>query len=409
MKSNGVIQKGLDFVARQEKTYKVNMLRVSVQNFFLTLTQQYQSLYIVALGASPLHLGIVTGIGGIAGATVAAPTGWLADKYGIRKILLFATSLLAIGALIFALAPNWIIIIPAMFIATLAQRMVMTVCPIVCGSCLMDEERATGMQLCDTLSAIPRLVSPLLAAFLIVGFGGMGVEGIRPLYYLQSLGLCLVLALILKWFSNPKKRRTKDSTSSFLDGLRQVNAGGWTVRKWIVYLSLSTIPFSINTVYLPLFAAEIKHADQFILGAMGAVSTLVPLLLSIPTGRLADTIGRKKVVYITSPIYWLSILLLVYAPNPTVLIVSGILQGFYLLTAVTQGAMTAELVPPSLLGRWYGILGSFRGLMMVVAPILSGIIWSTIGPAYVFFFIILTEISKLLILVTMPETLKKKS
>lgn len=409
MKSNGVIQKGLDFVARQEKTYKVNMLRVSVQNFFLTLTQQYQSLYIVALGASPLHLGIVTGIGGIAGATVAAPTGWLADKYGIRKILLFATSLLAIGALIFALAPNWIIIIPAMFIATLAQRMVMTVCPIVCGSCLMDEERATGMQLCDTLSAIPRLVSPLLAAFLIVGFGGMGVEGIRPLYYLQSLGLCLVLALILKWFSNPKKRRTKDSTSSFLDGLRQVNAGGWTVRKWIVYLSLSTIPFSINTVYLPLFAAEIKHADQFILGAMGAVSTLVPLLLSIPTGRLADTIGRKKVVYITSPIYWLSILLLVYAPNPTVLIVSGILQGFYLLTAVTQGAMTAELVPPSLLGRWYGVLGSFRGLVMVVAPILSGIIWSTIGPAYVFFFIILTEISKLLILVTMPETLKKKS
>ena len=404
-----MIQKGLDFVARQEKTYKVNMLRVSGQNFFLTLTQQYQSLYIVALGASPLHLGIVTGIGGIAGATVAAPTGWLADKYGIRKILLFGTSLLAIGALIFALAPNWIIIIPAMFIATLAQRMVMTVCPIVCGSCLMDEERATGMQLCDTLSAIPRLVSPLLAAFLIVGFGGMGVQGIRPLYYLQSLGLCLVLALILKWFSNPEKRRTKDSTSSFLDGLRQVNAGGWTVRKWIVYLSLSTIPFSINTVYLPLFAAEIKHADHFVLGAMGAVSTLVPLLLSIPTGRLADTIGRKKVVYITSPIYWLSILLLVYAPNPTVLIVSGILQGFYLLTAVTQGAMTAELVPPSLLGRWYGVLGSFRGLVMVVAPILSGIIWSTIGPAYVFFFIILTEISKLLILVTMPETLKKKS
>jgi len=408
MKSNSVIQKSLDFLARQEKTYKVNMLRASCQNFFLTLTQQYQSLYIVALGASPLQLGIVTGIGGIAGATVAAPTGWLADKYGIRRILLFATSLLAVGALIFALAPNWIIIIPAMFIATLAQRMVMTVCPVVCGSCLMDEERATGMQLCDTLSAIPRLVSPILAAFLIADFGGLGVEGVRPLYYLQSLGLCLILVLVLKLFSNPKKRRSKDSTSSFLDGLRQVNAEGWTIRKWIVYLSLSTIPFSINLVYLPLFAAEIKHADQFILGAMGAASTLVPLLLSIPAGRLADNIGRKKTVYITSPIYWLSILLLIYAPNPTLLVVSGILQGFYMLTAVTQGAMTAELVPPYLLGRWYGILGSFRGLMMVVAPMLSGIIWSTIGPAYVFFFIILTELSKLLILVTMPETLRKK-
>ncbi len=405
--NRGVIRKGLSFMARQERTYKVNMLRVSAQNFFLTLTQQYQSLYIVALGASPLQLGFATGVGGIAGATIAAPTGWLADKYGIRKVLLSATSLLAIGALIFALSPNWIIVIPAVFIVTLAQRMAMTVCPVVCGSCLMDKERATGMQLCDTLSAIPRSISPLLAAFLIAWFGGISVEGVRPLYYAQSLGLLLVLALILRWFSNPEKRRTRDSTSSFLDGLRQVNAEGWTVRKWIVYLSLSTIPFSINTVYLPLFAAEIKHADQFVLGAMGAASTLVPLLLSIPVGRLADTLGRKKAVFITSPIYWLSVLLLVYAPNPTILIVSGVLQGFYMLTAVTQGAMTAELVPSHLLGRWYGILGSFRGLMMVVAPILSGIIWSAVGPAYVFFFIILTELSKLLILTTMPETLKK--
>jgi MFS family permease len=172
-----------------------------------------------------------------------------------------------------------------------------------------------------------------------------------------------------------------------------------------VYLSLSTIPFSINTVYLPLFAAEVKLADQFVLGGMGAASTLVPLLFSIPVGRLADTLGRKRMIYIMSPLYWSSILLLIYAPNPTMLIVSAVLQGFYMVTAVTQGAMTAELVPTDLLGRWYGILGFFRGLVMMLTPIFSGIVWSTVGPEYVFLFMILTELSKMIILMTMPETL----
>jgi MFS family permease len=190
-----------------------------------------------------------------------------------------------------------------------------------------------------------------------------------------------------------------------MDGLKQINAEGWTVRKWVVYLSLSTIPFSINTVYLPLFAAEVKLADQFVLGGMGAASTLVPLLFSIPVGRLADTLGRKRMIYIMSPLYWSSILLLIYAPNPTMLIVSAVLQGFYMVTAVTQGAMTAELVPTDLLGRWYGILGFFRGLVMMLTPIFSGIVWSTVGPEYVFLFMILTELSKMIILMTMPETL----
>jgi len=409
MKVGSAVKRGLGFFARQEETFKINLLRVSAQNFFLTLSQQYESLYIVALGATPLQLGMINGIGGVAGAITAAPTGWLADKYGTRKILLLATSLLALGALIFAFAPDWTVIVPAMFITTLAYRTVMTVCPIICGSCLRDEERATGMQLCDTLSSAPNLIAPIVAALMIARFGGISVEGVSPLYYLKFLGFSLIFILILKMFRDPEKKQEERVTSGFLEGLRQVNSEGEAVRRWIIIISLSTVPLSINTVYLPLFAAEVKSADQFVLGAMGAASTIIPLCLSIVAGRLADTLGRKKVIYVTTPIYCLSILLLVYAPNTAALFVSGILQGFYMVAVVTQGAMTTELVPTHLLGRWYGILGFFRGSIMVIAPVLSGFIWAALGPEYVFFFIILTELSKLLMLATIPETLGNRS
>lgn len=402
------IQRGIGFVVRQEKPFKINLLRVSTQNFSISLTQQYQSVYIKGLGASPFLLGILNSVGGLAAASVAIPTGWLADRHGIKRILLIGTLLLALGALIFALAPSWLAIAPALLIVTLALRVVMTVCPMVCGSCLRNEERATGMQFCDTLSAVPRLFSPMIGAVLVTMFGGMGVEGIRPLYYFQVMGFCSALVLTLREFSDPTPRETPKHTSNLVEGLRELAARGTMIKRWIMYISLSTIPMFVNPVYQPLFATIVKEADQFVLGGLAAASMVLPLLLSVPIGRLADTIGRKKVIYMTTPIHCFSLLLLVYAPDSTALLASGVLQGFYMLAAVTQGAMTVELVPPSLQGRWFGILGVFRGVTSVLAPAISAVIWSTVGPAYVFFFMILTELMKLFILATMPETLRRK-
>jgi MFS family permease len=401
-----MFQRGLDFLARQKTTFKTNLVRVSSQNFFLSLTQQFQSLYIVALGATPFQLGIVNSLGGLAGAAIATLTGWLADKYGIKRILLIGTPLMALGSLIFALAPDWIIIIPALLIATLALRMVMTVCPMVCGSCLKSEERATGMQLCDTLSAVPGLFAPVIGSMIVTELGGIGEAGIRSLYYLQGIGFCLILGFVLKRFTDPSERTAATATSSLLEGVRDVFTQGIMVKRWIFYTSLSTIPMFISPVYLPLFAAEVKQADQFVLGGLATASMVVPIALSIATGRLADTIGRKKVIYLTTPIYCLSLLLLVYAPDATTLLTSGVLQGFFMLSAVTQGAMTAELVPTPLLGRWYGLLGLVRGLVSVLAPAVGGVLWSHINPASVFFFLIATQVVKLFILITVPETLR---
>jgi MFS family permease len=406
MKVVKLIQRGLRFLTRQENSFKTNLLRVSTQNFFLSLTQQFQSLYIVALGATPFQLGIVNSVGGLAGAVVATPTGWLADRYGIRRILLLGTPLMVLGALIFALAPNWMTIILAILLARLALRMVMTVCPMVCGSCLKSEERATGMQLCDTLSAVPRLIAPVIGSMLVTWFGGINEQGIRPLYYLQAIGLCLVLAFISQRFTDPSANRTSKTVSNLVDGVQEVLTQGTMVKRWLLYLSLSTIPMAVSPVYLPLFTAEIKHADQLILGGIAAASMVAPLSLSIVIGRLADTIGRKKVIYLTTPVYCVSLLLLIYAHSSTILLASGVLQGFFMLSAVTQGAMTAELVPTSLLGRWYGLLGLFRGSVTVLAPVIGGVIWGCIGPEYVFFFLIATQLFKLLILMTMPETLR---
>ncbi|MCD6529740.1 MFS transporter [Candidatus Bathyarchaeota archaeon] len=401
------IKSVLDFIKGQKKPFKVNMVRVSFSTFLSSLTQQYQSVYIVEKGATPFELGFLNSLGGLAGASISPVSGWFADRYGIKKGLLLGTILMALASLVFAEAPTWIYMIPAMLLLMLANRVLMTVCPMVCGSYLKNEERATGMQLCDTLSAVPGIFSPLVAAMIITRFGGLRPEGIQPLYYIQFIGFALVSLFVAKEYSDLPEIRRVDSSIKFLSGIKEVLEEGVAVKQWILYMSMSTLSFFVSSTYLPLFVKEVKQGDQYVLGAMATASMLVPLVLAIPTGRLADSIGRKKVIYVTTAIYCLSMVLVIYAPNPVFLVLSGLLQGFWMLAGVTQGAMSAELVPTHLLGRWYGLLGVFRGVISVVAPLIGGVIWSAISPTHVLTFIIFSQVLKILVLwIMVPETLK---
>jgi MFS-type transporter involved in bile tolerance (Atg22 family) len=71
--------------------------------------------------------------------------------------------------------------------------------------------------------------------------------------------------------------------------------------------------------------------------------------------------------------------------------------------------MTAELVPTALLGSTFGMLDLFGGLVMILAPFMGGILWSAAGPESVLYSIIALQVVAMLLLLTMPETLIKKS
>jgi MFS family permease len=140
---------------------------------------------------------------------------------------------------------------------------------------------------------------------------------------------------------------------------------------------------------------------------MVAGFALSPLLTGIPLGRLADRIGRKKVLYLTAPLFWASNLMLIWAPSHAFLIVAGVLQGFIFVNMVLTGAMAFELVPAGHMGRWVGCMRFSRMLLAAGAALLAGFIWDRFGPHYIFLLVIgLDVLVRVPLLISMPETLK---
>ncbi len=396
------------FIGRQKHNYRVAVARSATSSFLANLTAQYDSIYAVALGADSVELGTINSIGNGIGALISTPVGWLVDRYGLKRFYLLGVGLLAGGALIYALAPSWQAIIAATILLSISMRLIGMGCSVICADSVRNEDRATAQNLCVTLASLLSMIAPLVAASLVTAFGGMTAEGIRPLYYIRFVGYGLIFLFVAVQLREPRRMRMAEirADPGFIGDFKQLFEGGSPLGSWIVISSLTLLPMAMTSPFLQLFAHQVKGADQYLLGSMTTAAILTRLLFGIPLGRLADRMGRKKVIYLLTPLWYASNLLLIFSFNSATLILAGAMQTFYAISSGITGAMTLELVPVEQMGRWSGLLGLFRGLVTIPAPILGGLIWEGLGPAYVFIIPVAVDLLlKIPLLTTIPETL----
>jgi MFS family permease len=139
---------------------------------------------------------------------------------------------------------------------------------------------------------------------------------------------------------------------------------------------------------------------------MAGATVVAQLVFGIPVGRLADRVGRKRVVYLLAPLWYASNLFLAFSPGPIALVLSAALLAFYNISTGATSAMTLELLPLEQQGRWGGLLSLFTGLVTIPAPIIGGLIWRELGPMYVFIVPIVFDLFlRVPLLATVPETL----
>ena len=175
--------KARQFIRRQKPNYRITVTRAALSSFLAGLTSQYDSIYAVALGASPIQLGALNSIKGGASAVMSAPTGWLVDRYGVKGFYVMGIGLAAVAAGLYGLAPDWRALIPAVILISLSMRFTGTGCSVLCADQLENRDRATGQNMCSAIGSVFLALSPMIAAVLVTRFGGLAAQGLRPVSY----------------------------------------------------------------------------------------------------------------------------------------------------------------------------------------------------------------------------------
>ena len=370
----------------------------------------YLSIYIVALGATATQLGIVNGIGMVIAGLFGPFTGRFIDKMGPKKIYLTGITIMSVCYLTYGLAQNWGVTIIGMIAYWLGFSTSILSCATICGNCLVNRDRATGMMICETVTAgLLGMAGPIIATWLVMQFGGVNPNGIRPLFFCALFITVGSFVVVLTQLSNRKWTKVNVNRTGFFKEISQVFKSGEHLKRWIVIAGITQLPIGMVFPFSQVFAYQVKGANEFILGAMVTGSALSSIVFAIPLGRLADRVGRKKVLFVTIPLFLLSNLMLISAPAPAFLVLAGIMQGFYYIGAPIAAAIERELVPAEHMGRWIGITRFFKMTFSAILALTAGIIWDKIGPQYIFItFISIELLIRLPLLISIPETLNKR-
>ena len=372
------------FVKRQSHNYRMILVRSAGAYFLMNLTSNYRSIYATGLGADSLTLGGIKSVSSAVNTLISLPSGWISDNYNLRKVMGAGMAIQIITVALMALARNWTWVLVSMILEPFTMALMFRSQTVMMSNALQDGDRATGFGLRQIVGQLVGITAPIPAALLVGYFGGLNVEGIRPLFILRTAGLAFLYGYVyMKLDDVPPQPRPEKS--SVLQDFREVLEGGEGLKTWIAVSCLGSMVWGMMEPFTFLYAVEVKGADALTLGIMTTASTFASVILSLPVNQIADTRGRKFALFMIRPALYLWMIMVVLAPSPSWLIVAWIFRGIG-MSSTAYDTIALELVPPNQRGRWLGITNAISSIARIPAPLIGGLLYRG-STAYLIFLI----------------------
>ncbi|MCS7364935.1 MAG: MFS transporter [archaeon GB-1867-035] len=339
------------------------------------LTGQYNQLYARSLGANSFEVGLLNGLSYATSSLASLIVGWLIEQKGYKRVVLLGVICSITSAALFASAFKWWVLIPAFMLMNIIR--IMPITDIIIVTYTPFKQRGLVMGFSRSFWGILNLSAPLFAAWMVTIFGGIKAQGIRPLYYVQLILILFVFFLVA--FRYPSRepfteKMKKLSIYEFIRSLKELIVRNKSAKKWVMLRYISFFSMGVSMPFIPIWMVEEKGATPYILGLRSTAYTIVSMIAPILAGKLTDKLGRKKAYYILSPITYIGVIILILAPKPEYLILSGIFSGFQVTSFIPFITMFWESVSAEERGKWYAIEGLLTS-SMIMSGIVGGIMW----------------------------------
>lgn len=334
------------------------------------LWQAYLPVYLAALGASGIVVGLFASTRDLLDSLYQYPGGWLSDRLGRRRSLITFTAIAGAGYLIYALAPGW----PWMF-AGLAAVMAWkagafpTTFAIV-GDALPVERRGRAFAVQSTLVRIPRIIGAPLGGAVVASVGLQA--GLPPL-----IGAAVAIAVgVLALQVTTLRDRPHDSGPS----APATAAAAWTelpgrLKHLLAADCLVRFGEGIAASFIVLHVLQRPLLTPADYGLLYAVQQAVAIASYLPGGRVADAAGRAPLVTATFLFFAAFPLAVRMATGRAALVLAFAMGGLKEIGEPARKSMIVDLAPPDRRASAVGIYYTVRNLVMAPAGLIGGWLW----------------------------------
>lgn len=327
---------------------------------------------VVGLGASRAVLGTIEGSAELVSYAFRIISGSLSDKTTKRKPFIIAGyGLSTISKPFFSLSSGWIDSFTVRATDRIGKglRTPPRDALIADSISLQNAGKAFGFH--RTLDQAGAIVGPVVA-FALLQF--IDIRGVFLVSLIPGAIAVLVLIFVVKEVAIKKQ-----PTPNIFANMRQVLHAN---RPFVTLLVISCI-FSLgafNFSFVLLRASDIGIEKNFI-PIVYAVINIAHTIIGIPSGFLADRIGKEKVLLISYGVFVISSILMVVLSGNALYayLLAGIFGVYMGISETVQRAVIPRYVPSELRGTAFGLFNIVIGSGFFVGNILFGFLWDKSG------------------------------
>jgi MFS family permease len=354
-----------------------NVTALGVVSFFTDFSTEMVlgvlPLFIVSsLGASRAILGAIEGSSELTSYAFRMVSGSLSDKVGKRKIFVIAGySLSTITKPFLAASSGWLDAFVVRFGDRMGKGLRTAPRDALIADSVQESRAGRAFGLHRTIDQIGAIIGPV-AAFALLQF-----MDIRAIFLISLIPGAIAVLILVFFVREVAIKRSTTGRTTMLSNIDRLIRGN---RSFVLLLIITGI-FGIgafNFSFILLRASDLGIADSLI-PLVYATINVAHTAIGIPSGILADKVGKEKVLIIGYSVFAISTALMLFSSSSENTLYAYILAaifGLYMgISETVQRAVVPKYIASELRGTAYGLYNVVIGTTFFVANVVFGFLW----------------------------------
>ncbi len=369
-------QKISDFLGLQRST--VGMLcMVILVGMGERMAERFLPIYLIALGAGPIVIGLLNALDNLLSALYAFPGGYLSDRLGFKKALLVFNLFAMFGFLVVILIPAWpAVLVGALFFLSWSAISLPATMSLV-SKVLPTNKRTMGVSMHSLVRRVPMALGPIIGG-LFIGLWGEKA-GVR-LAFIVALLLAILAAIMQQKLIDEDPAGDaggRQSVKPEKNPLRLIREMSPALKRLLVADILvrfcEQIPYAFVVVWCMKVIQAPVTAFQF--GILTSIEMVTAMLVYIPVAYFADRSTKKPFIVATFVFFTFFPLALMYAGSFDILIFAFILRGLKEFGEPTRKALIMDLAPEFRKAAMFGLYYLMRDVVVSAAAFGGAFLW----------------------------------
>ncbi|WP_016995111.1 MFS transporter [Lysinibacillus boronitolerans] len=313
-------------------------------------------------------------------ALMQIPGGWLADRFGYRKVLISTILVWSIFTVLTGAAWSFLSIIVIRFLFGVGEGSYFPAASKGIANWFPVDERSKAMSIMLTSGSIMGVVAPIVGTYLMLALGW------REIFYIVgAIGIVVALSFffLVKEKNPPATEQVKAQTSKA--PLREVLKTPMIWKLFIAYFSIYAVNWGL-TSWMPTYLSKVKGLELTAVGIYSAIPPFIGIFAMLCSGYVLDKMpqGRDKLIAgIFAIIAGIGLLFMANAPSMLIFtICQSVVTVMLSFNIILITSVPLKILPEAVVGTANGFINTGAQFAGVLTPMLIGFLVEAFGGSY---------------------------